>query len=256
MTLPAPTRADPPRRRGRRLVPVLSSVAAGAVTAGLVLGFGLRGGHVRDPRPSPAPSSASPLPLPGLLAAVPQACESVRAVAERLVPDAGFSQRGTDLKRAAPIGGCTWETSSTARTGLVQRSRALDVGFHLWPAEDAASSAFADDRDVLRGRAGARRKSGADALAYGPADDVSGVGSGAVRQYWTRSGAADGTEQLSVRYRNLVATVRFSGRDAEAGRADGPDPDPTPLAEAEARDGADRIARALVAFLDGCADCR
>ncbi|MEO3826961.1 hypothetical protein [Actinomadura sp. B10D3] len=196
----------------------------------------------------------------GRFTSMPEACSLVPGEAlERYVPNSeppvpsearnSANDRYEACEWAEPMG------SATGAKTLASHRLNVAVRLHLDGVDPAKS-----EYDAAWGgaRAMAGTTDGAAGALHAEAPVTLGVGDQAFAQHLTLTGSLgrSGTVAATVRLRNAVISVRYRGTTSPAGVDGAPKAGKTaPLDEAQARAGAETVARGIAGTLATCKDC-
>jgi hypothetical protein len=126
------------------------------------------------------------------------------------------------------------------------------------PGTRSAVAELARDRAEAQQQAGTETPEEVTKNKYGQYADMPGVGDEAYKQFetWESSYTRNGSGHVTVRIRNAIIEVKYTGSDYRVGNLHLPDKATSrPLNEAAAQKSADDIAREVAASLTSCASC-
>ncbi|GAA5182261.1 hypothetical protein GCM10023322_18870 [Rugosimonospora acidiphila] len=181
------------------------------------------------------------------------ACDGLGTAMPSLIPKGEKTEdsqdSGSDFFQSTE---CDWDnidaddTNPPGVRGTEIHAQAYNNEFEA--AVQTAKDAFDETRSEANDQAG---KTDSADHAYGPVTTPSGLGDEATAQDYTVHEdvfPANGT-RIDMRVNNVLVELNYEGFD-------GADTDLKPMAADQANKGAQTIARAVVAWLKGCADCQ
>jgi hypothetical protein len=197
---------------------------------------------------------------PPRFTSMPEACSLVPGEAlERYVPNSEPPVPSEARNSAGDrYEACEWaEPMGAARGVKTLTSHRLNVSVRLHldgvkPAKSEYDAAWGGARSM------AGTTDGDVGSLHAEAPTVIGIGDQAFTQHLTLTGSLgrSGTVAATVRLRNAVISVRYRGTTSPAGVDGSPKAGTTaPLGEAEARAGAEAVARGIAGTLATCEDC-
>ncbi|MCQ0008422.1 hypothetical protein [Actinomadura madurae] len=196
----------------------------------------------------------------GRFTSMPEPCSLVPGeTLERYVPNSeppvpSEARNSADARYEA----CEWaEPMGAAGSAETLTSHRLNVAVRLHldgtePAKSEYDAAWGGARSM------AGTADGAAGALHAEAPVTMGIGDQAFAQHLTLSGSLgrSGSVAATVRLRNAVISVRYRGTTSPAGVDGAPKAGKTaPLDEAEARAGAEAVARGIAGTLAACKDC-